>query len=422
MPLLSVSDLLTVTTAPDALNLELSIAAGLGMPTTAWQPISVEMTILAVNAQIVASYSVAINQIAAGGFPTTAATIPATSTNNDGNGFFMGWEDLCLLNYYNIIRNPVTFATGNFTVNNVSAIGYGPFTPGTLHFQHPITGATYSNTGTVSISGSTSGQTIAVQADAGFPGNAGTIAAGVTPILLTALSGVQPQPVSTSLVGNNIETNASALLRGQAKLGSLSPNGASQAYTYVASTVPVPANRATAVFPFNELVDATNTAITVSSPITRVATQLNPITGTVGVYVANAAGAPSGADILELGSAIQALSVPLSVTAFVAAVGTLALDLFFNVYVKTSSGLSSAQVLANIDAAVQVFCQNTPIGGYTTTTANIIPFDLLVETIMNANPGTQDLQLLNPAGDLAISTTAVPVPGTRNPASQVFFV
>jgi hypothetical protein len=105
-----------------------------------------------------------------------------------------------------------------------------------------------------------------------------------------------------------------------------------------------------------------------------------------------------------------------------AAVGAVPLNLYFNVYVPLSLGLSAASVLNNIDTAIAVFCSTVPIGGYTGATANEVPYDLLIEVIMNANKGTVDLQLLNPPNNLPIAPTSVPVPGTRNPASQVFFV
>jgi hypothetical protein len=422
VPVLSVSDLLAVTTPADALNLELSLCAALGLPTTAWQALSAEMAILSANAAIVSTYSLTINQIAQGGFPTSAATIPATGTLADGAGFLTTWMDLCSVNYYNVLRVPATFANGPVVVSNTSATAY-PFVVGQLHFQHPITGATYTNTAAGTVAASPASTTILIQADGGFAGNAGTAAAGTTLILLTPLSGVAAQPLSTSLVGSNIETNAALLLRGQAKLGSLSPNGAAQAYNFVATSVPTAATRAAATFPFNVLVDSLGNPITVSAPITRVATLLNVVTGTVGVYVANAAGVPSGADVTEIAAALQALCVPLSVTVTVSAVGSVPLNLNFNVYVRQSSGLSATQVLANIDAAVQTFCQTTPIGGFTTSQPNIIPYDDLIDVIMNANPGTIDLQLLNPSGNLPVGTTSVPVSGTRTATTaNVFFV
>ncbi len=415
MPLLSVSDLLQVSTQADALALELTICAALGLPTTAWQPLSPEMTILGTNSQIIATYSVTVSQIAQGGFASSAAMIPGTGTLVDGNGFTTTWMDLVSINVYNVLRIPPTFATGPVLVNNTGAISY-PFVVGQLHFQNAITGATYSNTGTGTILAGAVNFPIQVQADAAFPGGQGTTPAGQTLILLTPLSGVSPVTQSTSLVGSNIETNDALLDRCFTKLGSLSPNGAAQAYDFVAKSVPTAATQAQATFPLNVL------PFTVTSPITRVATLLNTSSGIVGVYIANAAGAPSGPDVAQIFAAVQMLCVPLSVTATVAAVGELPLNLLFNVYIQKSTGVSVAVALANIDLAIEAFCASSPIGGFTGKTTNIIPYDELIDVIMNANKGSVDLQLLNPGGDLPIAPTSVPVPGTRSPSSQVFLV
>jgi hypothetical protein len=415
VPLLTVADLLSVSTQADALQLELTICAALGLPTTAWQSLSPEMAILGTNSQIVSTYSATVSQIAQGGFASSAAVVPGSGSLVDGNGFTTTWMDLISVNNYNVFRVTPTFANGPVPVNNTAAGSY-PFVAGQLKFQNAITGATYTNTGAGTIPTPATGFNIQVQADAAFPGNAGTTPAGQSLVMLTPLSGVTPQPQVTSLIGNNIETNAALLLRCQAKLGSLSPNGAAQAYLFVATSIPTVATQASATFPFNVL------PYTVSSPITRVATLLNILNGSVGVYVADSAGAPPGGDVTTVFNAIQALCTPLSVTSTVSAVGTLALNLYFNVYVPKSSGLSATAVLNNIDAAIAAFCSTVPIGGYTGQTANEIPYDLLIDVIMNANKGTVDLQLLTPSGNLPIAATSVPVPGTRNPASQVFFV
>jgi hypothetical protein len=415
VPLLTVSDLLSVSTPADALSLELSICAALGLPTTAWQPLSPEMAILGANAQIVATYSVTVSQIAQGGFASSAAVIPGTGTLVDGNGFTTTWMDLVSVNVYNVTRIPPTFALGNVTVANSGAISY-PFTTGQLHFQNAITGATYSNTGSGTIAASPSTTTIQIQADAAFPGTLGTTPSGQTLVLLTPLSGVSPQPLAATLTGNNIETNSALLQRCIAKLGSLSPNGASQAYNFVATSIPTVATQAQATFPFNQL------PYTVTAPITRVATLLNVATGNVGVYIANASGSPPGGDVTTVAAAIQSLATPLSVTSIVAAVGTVALNLLYNVFISTSSGLSVAAAKANIDTAIALFCSTVPIGGQTGSVPNIVPYDELIDVIFNANRGTVDLQLLNPSGNLPIAPTSVPVLGVTQSGSQVFFV
>ena len=416
MPILTVSDLLTVTTQSDAFALELAICSALGLPTTAWQPLSPEIAILGVNSELVATYSGNINQIAAGGYASSAATIAGSGTAIDAAGFATTWMDLVSVNVYNVTRVPATFATGTMPVANTSAISY-PFVVGQLHFQNPFTGATYTNTAPGTIPPATASFAIAVQADAGYPGGSGTFPAGDTPILLTPLSGVSPLVVPVSLIGSDIELNSALLIRCQNKLGSLSPNGPEFAYQFVATSIPTPATASVASFPFNQ-----PGIPTVTAPITRVATLLNILTGNVGVYIANAAGAPSGADVTAVFTAIQQFCVPLSVTTTVAAVGTVALNIQYRVWIQASSGITVAQAMANVNAAVATFCAGVPIGGYSTTAPNILPYDDLIDVIFNANKGTIDLQLLNPPGNLPIGTTSVPVPGVPSLASQVFFV
>jgi hypothetical protein len=409
MPLLTISDLVSITTFGDVLTLQLTIATELGLPTTAWQPLSPEITLLGVNAQLVTTYSVTVNQIAQGGFASLAATIAGTDPNfTDSNGFDTQWMDLNSQDNYNVTRIPATFAAGNVTLHNTTATPY-TLTLGTFHIQHPITGATYTNTTAPTVAGSTN-TIVAFQADAQFSGSAGTLAAGIVPIILTPLPGVTALAPVVSLIGTNAETNAALLLRDQSKLGSLSPNGAAQAYAFVSTSIPTAANQAAAPVPFNHYV--------VTAPITRVAT--TEVSGVVGVYLANSAGAPSAPDIAQVNAAIQAICVPLSVTATVQAVSTVPLNLVFTVYIPTSLGLSSTAVLANIATAVANYCAVVPIGGVTGALPNIAPYDKLVEVIFDANPGTNDLVLTNPAGDLSIGPTTVPVPGT--PTGTVVFV
>lgn len=420
MPLLTVADLFTPATQADVLALELSIAAQLGLPTTAWQPLSPEMVIEGVNAQLSATYSIEVSQIAQGGFATSAAFMVAPIGSDpstiDSNGKLTTWMDLIALNIYGIFRIAAAFANGPIPVTNTGATTYTYSPSAPLHFQNRVTGATYTSTGSGSIApGST---TVNVQADAPYIGSKGTIAAGSLPFLITPLSGVSVTPLTTSLIGTDAEANQPLVQRCFNKLGALSPNGSAQSYQFVATSVPTPATVATAQFPFN------SAGITVSAPITRVATFLNTLSGVVGVYIANAAGSPSGPDVTAIFNAVQLFCVPLAVTATVNPVSPVPLNLNFNVYVKTSTGATPFSVLTNIDNAIAAFCASAPIGGFTTPKgANYIPVDELIDVIMNANPGTVDLQMLNPAIDLPIAATAVPVPGTRiATAANVFLV
>ena len=284
------ADLVVASSLADALTLEFNIATALGVPTTAWQPVDPLRTLYTTNAQIVADYSVTVNLIAQGAYAAYAALIvPAPGDPNvDSAGFSTTWMDLRALDQYNITRIQANFAPGLVTVVNATASTFAsPYAPGTLHFASPVgTGPTFSNSGTVSIApnGST---TIAIVADAAFPGTAGNVSTGITLVMVTPLVGVTVSPLAAGIVGTAQEPNSALLLRGQNKLGSLSPNGAPQAYAYVATSLPLLSSLP------NSAPSAT-TPYAVNAAITRAQAVINIGSGVVQVYVADAAGGAPG--------------------------------------------------------------------------------------------------------------------------------
>lgn len=288
--LVTLADLVVAASLSDALNLELNIAAALGVPTTAWGAVDPLRTIYTTNAQIVSDYSVYVNLIAQGGYASYAAVIVAQpgDPNIDTAGFSTTWMDLRLLDQYNVTRIQANFAIGSVTIANATASTFSsPYAPGTLHFASPVgTGPTFTNSGTVSIA-SSGNTTIAIVADAAFPGPAGNVAAGLTMVMVTPLVGVTVQALAANIVGTAQETNAAALLRGQNKLQAIAPTGAAGAYQYVATSLPL----------LSSLANGTPTAAApyaVAAAITRAQATLNVGAGVVNVYVANAAGGAPG--------------------------------------------------------------------------------------------------------------------------------
>jgi hypothetical protein len=196
--------------------------------------------------------------------------------------------DLRALDQYNITRIQANFAPGLVTVVNATASTFAsPYAPGTLHFASPVgTGPTFSNSGTVSIApnGST---TIAIVADAAFPGATGNVSPGIVLVMVTPLVGVTVSPLAAGIVGSSQEPNSALLLRGQNKLGSLSPNGAPGAYAYVATSLPLLSSLPGGL-------PSVTTPYAVAATITRAQAVLNVGSGVVNVYVANAAGGAPG--------------------------------------------------------------------------------------------------------------------------------
>lgn len=232
MPTPALAVLVTPSAASDVLALQLQIATSLGLPITSWQPLDPSRTILQINANIAAQYSANVSLIAQGGYASYAAAM----VDQNGNPITT-WMDLIGTQNYNLPRYPATSAAGTVPVTNTGgAYTWSPASP--LHFQNPTTGATYTTTGSGTIPGPGTAQ-IAVQADAAWVGAIGTSAAGTVLAMLTPLAGVTVNALSASMVGTNAETNAHYLSRCISKLAATSPAGASQAYVYVAESLPV---------------------------------------------------------------------------------------------------------------------------------------------------------------------------------------
>lgn len=400
------SQLVQSSAPDDVLALELAICTALNLPTSAWQPVQTIPTLLATNAQIISSYSVVTALFAQGGYPSYAALMVDAS----GNPITV-WMDLIVLGMYGILRNPASLGAGNVPVNNAGITSY-PYSPtNPLRFQNPTTLATYTTTGTGSIAAS-GPSTPAVQADAAFVGSIGTTGAGVTLTLLTPLAGVTVQPLTASIVGSDAESNAALLLRGQGTIAAISPNGAALAYQAIAQGIPQ--GTPSPVVPY-----------AIGTPVTR--SRALSTSGSVTFVVANALGPVSPTDLAVVTAAIQTQVVPSSVSCQVVSATAFTLSLQYVVTIKQSANLTVTQILTNISDALATLCANFSIGGYNSGApgyANYIPFQLVADTIFNANSGTIDLGLTpfsGSGGPLGgISLTDVPV--LAPPVGSVDFV
>jgi len=411
MPITTLAALVAPITQAAALSWELTIATQLGLQTSTWQPLDPSRTILQINATLISNYASTVNLIAQGGYASYAAEM----TDVNGNPI-TAWMDLISNDNYNVPRIQATAAAGPVPYTNASATSYAYTPTSPLKFQNPIApNATYTTTGSGTLSGSSSG-TVNVVADAAFTGSAGSVGVGTTLILLTPKSGVTINPQTVALVGTPQESNAALLARDKAKLGTLSslsqlaaitgtttpvpaaPGGSYLAYGFVAKTIPT-ASSPSSVWPY-----------AVTAAITR-ETDYAAGSGIVTVYIANASGAPSGGDVAAVSAAILALCVPQGVTATVLAATNLAVPITYVVYVRASANLAPNTITANIANALATYFSNLPIGGLVINGAGIVPLDGLIATIFGANSGTVDLVVQSPIRDTPVLPSQVPVLG-----------
>jgi len=410
--IVTLADLVSPATSDDVLALELSIAQALSLPVTAWQPLSMARTLLATRARIISGYADIVNLIAQGGYASYAALM--VDVNNTP---ITTWMDLILANNFNVQRIPITFAAGPVPVSNSTASPYA-YTIGQLRFQNPTTGATYANTlnGTIAASGPSN---VVVQADQAFGGTAGTSGAGVRLTLLTPLPGVTVNPLITSLVGQNAESNGAALTRAQSKLGTLSalgqlagttppvaPGGANQSYDFVLRSIPT-ASVASATWPF-----------AVVTPITRVS-MVNSL-GAVFPFVANAAGPLPSGDLLAAQAAVAFLCAPQAIFAQVQNAIPSPIDVSYTVYVRASGMVPDLTITTNIADALSQYFATVPIGGISTSSPNIVPIAEIENVIFDANPGiTIDLKMNDPTTDVFVGVGNVPQLGSGGIAKVV---
>lgn len=378
----SLDSLVTPITPAEALASELTQAALLGLDTTAWQPVSPSRTILELNAQIISGYSGYVNLIAKGGFASYAATI----TDING-GEVTTWMDLVSEQVYATTRIPATRATVAMTLTSANV--NGPYSPGQIIIANSATGAQFANDVAVNLAiGANIIQFSALLAGSGSSSGVGTITVFVTPIVGVSATN------AAAAVGTDAEGNVALLARDLAKLGTLSPNGPSQAYYAIATGM---------LDPLQPWYDPTLT-----SAITRVVTFSGA--AAVGCLIANASGAVGVGDIGRVNTQIQKWCVPLGTVAVVATADNLAIPITATMYVPTSAGLTAPAVVTAATSALTSYLAAINIGGVTGATNNIIPYSELLATIARSATTTA-VTLAAPAADVALAVTDVAVLG-----------
>lgn len=379
---LSLSDLTTPLTTDEVKEKIYDVLATVGVNTTTWKPGAVVRTLITAFAILFASLSSLVALVAAGGFLETAKG---------------AWLTLVARYVYGVERDLATYALGEITLTNTAG---GVFAPDAddIIFTNPDTGKTYRNVQaftlaalevkTISI--------VAVESGSGSSSLPGTIVAFETEMLGVTCSN------ESALVGLDDETDPSLKARCGEKLGSLSPNGPWDAYSYVARAAKLP--------------DGTPIGIT------RTAISRDGY-GNLDLYVATATGALSGSVVdpeSALGAvslAVQRSAVPLAVTANVLSASEESVDITYQVWLYNTSGRNEEEVIEAIGLSLVAFLAVEPIGGRVISGAG----EIYISSIQNAISSTFDsgivikVAVTLPVTDHVMPAYAVPVLGTVTP-------
>lgn len=387
---LSLAALLNLQSEEEIFAMALQLATQVGLPVTSWSPGDPTRSLLFLESAVLAALeTIAVGYIQSGFLDYAALPNPDGSENP--------WLNVLAQQVFGVIVPPATFATTPVTLTNT---GGGIYVIGTgdLSVKNSTTGATYTNTAPITLTGvgsSGASGSVSVTADGPFPGSLGSANAGEIDTVVSGFNGVGVTNPAAA-VGVDAQPAQTTVQQCRDKLGSLSPNGPAAAYSYV----------------------ALNSALTGIQTITRVRTYPTSATGDVTIYVAGASGPVGGGDVTAVQDAIQQWATPLCITPTVLSVTAVTVAVTYTIWIYQSINATSAQIEAAIQKAIENFFAARPIGG------DVIPpaaTGVLYQSMIAAEIGavfpanTFRVSVSLPAGDTALTNGQVAILGTVTP-------
>jgi phage-related baseplate assembly protein len=385
MAIYSLDDLTTPLTRAQVQTKIYDVLATIGVTTTTWKPGGVVRTMIAACAILLAALSVLIAKVARGGFLELAED---------------AWLALVARYVYGEEKIYATFAEGEITLVNAGG-GIYDFDTDEVVFRNPTTGAQYRNSDAIHLPAL---GTVTVAITAIEAGAASTSAPNTITELVTGMNGVTVANAA-SVVGQDEEEDPELRARSSEKLGSLSPMGPWDAYTYAAKR---------ALRQDGTLVGVTR------------ARTVKDGAGGVTIYVATASGTVTGTasdiatDLGAVDDAIQRKAAPLAITADTVSATAVSVPVTYSVWMYNTSGLTGAQIEAAILAKLVAFFPAQPVGGNKVGSDPGYVFQDAIRTVIgSALPQIFHVAITEPAADVALTVSQVPVLGTVTPAAVV---
>lgn len=369
-PTIDFDDLVKPVTEQEIQSSIYTVLGTLGLNTSTWKTGAVVRTISTGFSIILSAFSSLQALIAKSGYLELS----------EGD-----WLTVVAFYVYGVERYKATFASGFVTLTNTAGGVYN-FDPEDLIFSDPSTGKSFRNTDFVSIpagSPTTPTHVIDVPIRAVEAGSLSTAIPGAISVMVTTVTGVSVSN-PTAVVGQDAESDAAVRARSSAKLGSLSPMGPWDAYTYAVRSATRP--------------DGTNLGIT----RTRIAKDGY---GNVEVYVATASGEVPPEDVAIANEAVQRNAEPLCVNAVAYTAEQVETAVTYELWMYNTSGHTDDQIKATIADDLTAWFTLQPIGGnviagnpgkiYADKIRAVIgdSFDEIFHVVLTLPPGDVPLEL-----------------------------
>ena len=331
--------------------------------TTAWQPFSVPITLLDIQAEGLSDLTDLIASIGRGGILSLA----------EGD-----WLDLIASELYEVTRKPAVTAQLRFIAQDAASAGPFVISAGQL-IARDARGRRFRNLDNADIARDGKATLIFEALEAGASHNAAE-----TPLQLeTTIAGLSLTPeLGDRLIktpGTERESDNELRERCQNKWGTIGRAANSDGYE---SWV-------------REAVETVTRCVVLPS---------ETIPGVVEVFLANDSGGATENEIEEARETLRD-KLPTCVSARVLSCGERAVEVRADVFV--SPGLREGLERAIRDGLTELFAE-TPIGGHVVGDRHIVSCESIIALIMGLN-GVRDCELMAPVNDIELGATEVPV-------------
>lgn len=350
----------------------IGVATVIGLPVSTWQAGDPTRSLYHVESEILDTLEANVIGYIQSGFLDYATGI---------------WLKVLAQQVYGVVVPDATFATTDVLLTNTGG-GVYDFDPGDLILKSTTSGKTYRNTtgGPLGIGGTLTVTVIADEAGSGSSAGAGEINDLVTGQLGVTCAN------ATAAVGVDEQDESVTKQQCRDKLGSLSPNGPKEAYSYVAR----------------------NSTLSGTNAVTRVRVFGNSDTGDVTVYLAGPGGGVAEADRALVETAIRTYATPLCITPTVFAATNVVIPVTYTLWLYKSANKTAAEAAVDIEAALEAMLASRAIGGdiIAPATSGSLYRSMIDSTIRTTFPQAFRVTVDTPTGDTALTNGQVAVLGT----------